>query len=1006
MKQPVNHTSAISVASNKLAFDETGPLLARPRQPRLVESSIQCYNPRVSECSIGQGQTLLVWAAGAAPGGKRVMGKPRSTKGKILLVGASWEGSDTFTAMLAGQGHEVHAAATGADALKLVRDHAPDVVLLSDSLPDTDARELCRRLQTGEPGRNLPVLFLSSTMSPDAIREIFAAGASDVLVQPLDERLLLSRIETLLELAELRKEIVRRDDLLEREVATRKQVESNLRTAELSGSDLLDNLSEVIYTTSVDGLLTYVSPGIERLLGYTPDEAIGRHVRDFVHPESRSLLADRMQRVLAGHRETNEYLLLTRSGEARWAHTSSQPLYTDRQVIGLQGVLTDITERRQAETQIRQQNQFLTTVLESLTHPFYVVNLHDYTIQMANSAARVENLAGEATCYALTHHRDAPCSSEEHPCPIEELKRTGKPVTVEHVHYTPEGTERFVEVHSYPLFDIEGTIVRAIEYTLDITERKQAEAALRESEARWRSLTERSPDHVILLDTDLNVQFLNYPSPGLSVDELIGTPLHAYVQEERQQEIKEILEHVLTSAEPATYETSYRTPDGDTIYYESRVVPRSVEGQIVGLAVNARDITEHKQTEQALRDAMETAEQARQAEQEGRLEADQRRRVAESFAGVMAALNSNQPFEHVLNHIAAQAKELLGNDHVAIYSLADSGRRLVLQTSEGSLQADHEAMDKLCNLPAIAQALELREPVTVSNLEIASPEGDRQHTAPCRALLAVPVIVSDELYGSVVMCSAESRVFSAEEIELAGVFGNQVALAMESARLRSEREQAAAAAERNRLARDLHDSVTQALFSASLVAEVLPQVWKRNPDLAREGLQELGSLNRGALAEMRTMLLELRPTAVLETRLSDLVRQLTEAMTARADLRVTYNIEPSPTLPSDVHVAFYRIAQEALNNVMKHAGASQVKVSLVAKPSAEPYASGGWQGQVTLTVGDDGQGFREGGPTPDRMGLGIMRERAEAIGAELAIDSRPGQGSRLTLAWPGRNQPQ
>ena len=130
--------------------------------------------------------------------------------------------------------------------------------------------------------------------------------------------------------------------------------------------------------------------------------------------------------------------------------------------------------------------------------------------------------------------------------------------------------------------------------------------------------------------------------------------------------------------------------------------------------------------------------------------------------------------------------------------------------------------------------------------------------------------------------------------------------------------------ERNRLARDLHDSVTQVLFSASLLAEVLPQVWHRDPEQGYERLERLRHLTRGALAEMRTMLLELRPSAVIHTPLHDLLAQLAEAVTSRSGLRFDLNIEQIPPLPEEVHVNFYRIAQEALNNVVKHAQAEQV----------------------------------------------------------------------------------
>lgn len=903
------------------------------------------------------------------------------------------------------------------------------------------------------------------------------------------------------------------------------------------------------------------------------------------------------------------------------------------------------TESGRVEEQFRQQHEFLTSVLESLTHPFYVLNTHDYTVEIANPAACLRSEVGRTTCYALTHGRGTPCGSDSHPCTLEEIKRTRKPLTVEHVHYDAQGQARIVEVHGYPLLDEDGNVARVIEYTLDITERKQAEEALRksekryrqlldtlqegiwvidqdacttfvnprmaemlgytveemqgkhlfsfmdergieiadtnlrrreqgiaerhdfeflrqdgsrmfalletspihddngnyvgaiagiqditdrrqadqalqksqallaetqrmakvggwelnidtsevlwteevyrihevptgfepvlenalafydpedrpvledaiqrasetgdswdlelrfitakgnrlwvraigkaerhdgrvvrlsgtfqditerkqaeqalrESEARWRSVTETSPDHVMLLDKDLVIVFVNRASPGLTIEELIGTPLYAYVGEDRQAEIKEILEGVLHTAAPCSYETEFNTPDGNTIYYESRVVPRFIDDQVLGLSVTARDITARTQAERALRKAKEVAEQARLEEWERRQEADRRRRIAESLADVLAALNSNQPLHQVLDFITLQARHLLDSHAVAIYRLEDVTDTLTLQSAKGLPAGSIAGSDAPPGLQALRQAVSARQPVLVPDM-----------TDPlCRALLAMPIVLHSEVFGGILLYYAEPRAFSGEDLELAAVFGNQVALAIENARLREQVKQSAATAERSRLARDLHDSVTQALFSASLVAEVLPQVWQRDPEEAQQGLQELRHLTRGALAEMRTLLLELRPTALLETKLDDLLRQLTEAITSRAQISSKLHIEPSPLLPPDVHVTFYRVTQEALHNTVKHAGANHVSVSLQASPSAAPRRHHNWQGQLELLVTDDGQGFDPGQRDPNHLGLRIMQERAASVGAKLTIESQPGEGTQVLLVWQSAPQ--
>lgn len=198
----------------------------------------------------------------------------------------------------------------------------------------------------------------------------------------------------------------------------------------------------------------------------------------------------------------------------------------------------------------------------------------------------------------------------------------------------------------------------------------------------------------------------------------------------------------------------------------------------------------------------------------------------------------------------------------------------------------------------------------------------------------------------------------------------------------------AAAEERNRLARDLHDAVTQTLFSASLISEVLPVLWERNENEGRKRLEEVRQLTRGALAEMRTLLLELRPSAIVEAELGQLLRQLAESINGRSRIPVSVEVSGDCPLPNEVKVALYRIAQEALNNIAKHAGASEARVSLHCET-----------GRVTLSVADNGRGYDMAVVRPDSLGLGIMRERARDIGASLTTHSRIDRGTDVSVVW-------
>jgi PAS domain S-box-containing protein len=138
----------------------------------------------------------------------------------------------------------------------------------------------------------------------------------------------------------------------------------------------------------------------------------------------------------------------------------------------------DVTEQVQAEEQLREKNRFITHVFESLSHPFYVVDAHDYSVKMANRAAYRTDLPVDITCHALTHRQDSPCDTYGEICPLEQIRRTKEPVMVEHTHYDQHGNRRCYEVRGYPLLDDEGNVVQIIEYTLDITERTRAQEAL------------------------------------------------------------------------------------------------------------------------------------------------------------------------------------------------------------------------------------------------------------------------------------------------------------------------------------------------------------------------------------------------------------------------------------------------------------------------------------------------------------------------------------------------
>jgi len=407
-----------------------------------------------------------------------------------------------------------------------------------------------------------------------------------------------------------------------------------------------------------------------------------------------------------------------------------------------------------------------------------------------------------------------------------------------------------------------------------------------------------------------------------------------------------------------------------------------------------------------------------QEEQARRAEAERRRRVAEGLRGILTILNSNRPLEEILDYIVEQAGELLGAEGGVIYRMNADTKEMYVEATCRMPQA----FAKIEVLPLIDsevnRAIMDGRPFGVrdfqhrleSEIDVDAVVHMRLGNGPVeqmperyveniktwittidenfRSYMSVPLKVKGEIYGGVSFFYDAPQTFSEEDFRLAMALSDQAALAIENARLRKQAEESAVAQERTRLARDLHDAVSQTLFSASIIAEVLPRIWERDAEEGERRLDELRQLTHGALAEMRMLLVELRPSALLDTALRDLLGHLIEAFTGKTRVPVSFEARGDCALPPDAQVAFYRIAQEALNNVAKHAVASQVWVDLRCQEDS-----------AMLSVRDDGRGFDRDSIPTGHFGVDIMHERAEAIGADLTVTSEPGEGSLVRLVW-------
>jgi PAS domain S-box-containing protein len=270
------------------------------------------------------------------------------------------------------------------------------------------------------------------------------------------------------------------------------------------------------------------------------------------------------------------------------------------------------------------------------------------------------------------------------------------------------------------------------------------------------------------------------------------------------------------------------------------------------------------------------------------------------------------------------------------------------------------------------------------------------------AILAVPMTYREQPMGVLLAYYLPGHRLSAVELGLCMAIADQAAVAVENARLVKQVQGKAALEERQRLARELHDSVTQELFSISLTARSIQMLLDRAgalPESVREKMLDLRNLTQGALAEMRALIFELRPGALEEEGLLQAIRKHTAAVQGREMLQIDVVTGEGgvPRLKPAAEEALYRVVQEALHNVVKHARASSVTVTMSVEDG--PLRGAGTR-HLAVHIADDGLGFDPGEVPAGHMGLDTMRQRIAALSGEYWIESAPGRGTTVRVLVP------
>ena len=515
-------------------------------------------------------------------------------------------------------------------------------------------------------------------------------------------------------------------------------------------------------------------------------------------------------------------------------------------------------------------------------------------------------------------------------------------------------------------------------------EQRRAKLVLADSESRYRGVFESTSDGILVTDASHAVAAVN-PAfcrlTGYSAEQVRAAHPRTFLHLDDLRPLDTYLDAVGPGSGHRAGDVRGRGRTAGALRAARHALPLCRRQPHVLSVV--RDVTEREQ-------AMRLLEQ----------KVAERTRELTTLLDISNTVASTLELKSVLAVVLAEIQNLLGCTGATILSV--DGGELVILDHRGPLTAEQIDSARFPAQWAIDYAdLRRDSPLIIDNVwdDSAAAKAFRASAPPAmtllfgyaRSLLVVPLKARDRLIGVLIVDSDRPGQFDLRAAQLAWALANQAAVAIENARLYDQGRELAAFEERQRLARELHDSVTQSLYTASMLGLALPTAWDRDPDKGRQMLAHLRDVTTSALAELRTLLIELRPSVALQVELGELLQQLARALRSRIEKPVDVSLDGTAVLPAEVQVTFYRVAQAALGNIAKHAARARVQVTLRCTPES-----------ATMIVTDDGPGFdvaevaRQG-----RTGLEIMRERAVAVGASLDIDSSREQGTRLVLRWPG-----